>query len=112
MKGFERLLRASGFDVYPFDSLHKFLDGLKPDISGCIVMEVNMPGVDGKVLLAELKDRNANLPIIVVTADDTSETRKKAQNMKAVGFFRKPVDGTALVDTIEWTLKLRENRQY
>ena len=33
------------------------------------------------------------------------KTRRKAEEMKAVGFFRKPVDGTALLDAIDWALR-------
>ena len=60
---------------------------------------------------AELKARGLDLPIIVVTADDDPETRRKARRMKAAGFFRKPVDGTALLDAIEWALRSRQGGQ-
>jgi FixJ family two-component response regulator len=46
-----------------------------------------------------------HLPIIVVTADDDPVPRLKAQKMGAVGFFRKPVDGRALLDAINWALR-------
>jgi len=45
------------------------------------------------------------MPIIVVTADDDPETRREAEEMRAIGFFRKPVDGTALLDSIDWALR-------
>ena len=45
------------------------------------------------------------LPIIVVTADDDLATRHKAQQLKASAFFHKPVDGSALLDAIDWALR-------
>jgi FixJ family two-component response regulator len=45
------------------------------------------------------------VPIIVLTGDDNLETRRKANNINAVGFFSKPVDGTALLDAVKWTLR-------
>jgi len=58
-----------------------------------------------KELQVELKVRGVHLPIVVVTADDDPETRRKAQEMKAAGFFRKPVDGAALLNAIEWAVQ-------
>ena len=67
-----------------------------------------MPGLSGKELQAELELRGAHLPIIVVTGNDDPETKREAEKIKAVGFFRKPIDGTALLDAIDWVL--RSNR--
>jgi FixJ family two-component response regulator len=64
-----------------------------------------MPGLSGEELQAKFQTRGVDLPIIVVTADDDAETRRKALRMKAAGFFRKPVDGTALLDAIRWALR-------
>jgi FixJ family two-component response regulator len=102
--GLSRLLRAAGHEVRAFASANEFLDALDPDALGCIVLDVRMPGMSGNELQAELQARNTKLPIIVVTADDDPETRLNAQNMNAAAFFRKPVDGTALLDAIRWAL--------
>ena len=106
--GLARLLRAAGYPVREFASANEFLDALEPDVSGCVlVLDARMPGLSGEELQAELEARDVDLPIIVVTADDEPETRLAAQKMKAVGFFRKPVDGTALLDAIDWALQSR-----
>jgi len=107
-KGLSRLLRAAGHEVCAFASANDFLDALDPEKFGCIVLDVRMPGMSGIELQAELQARGLQLPIIVVTADDDPGTRLKAQKMKASAFFRKPVDGTALLDAIEWALR-RDN---
>ena len=102
-----RLLRTAGHDVRDFASAQDFLEALDPDASGCLLLDARMPGMSGEELLAELNARGIHLPVIVVTADDDTETRSKAQRMKATAFFRKPVDGAALLDAIAWAL--REN---
>ena len=104
-RGLARLLRTAGYDVRDFASAQEFLDALNPGVSGCLVLDARMPGLSGEELLAELELRGAHLLIIVVTGDDDPETRQKAERIKAVGFFRKPVDGTALLDAIEWALR-------
>ncbi len=100
--GLIRLLRAAGHDVRDFASAQEFLDALGSEASGCLVLDARMPGLSGEELQAELKARGVHLSIIVVTGDDDPETRRKAEEMKAVGFFHKPVDGRALLDAIDW----------
>ena len=104
-KGLARLLRAAGHDVRDFASANDFLDALGSDASGCLVLDARMSGISNEKVLEELKARNTHLPIIIVTGDDDSETRRKAQKMKAAGFFRKPIDGPALLDAINWALQ-------
>ena len=104
-KGLARLLHAAGYDVRDFASAKDFLDALGSEASGCLVLDARMSGISNEEVLEELKARNIHLPIIVVTGDDDSETRRKAQKMKAAGFFRKPIDGPALLDAINWALQ-------
>ena len=104
-RGLARLLRTAGHEVRDYASADELLDVLGPDMCGCLVLDARMPGMSGEELHAELEARGVHPPTIVVTADDDPETRKKAQKMGAVGFFRKPVDGTALLDAVAWALR-------
>lgn len=106
-----RLLRTAGHDVQDFASAKDFLATLGTDVFGCVVLDMRTPGLSSTELVVELKARGIHLPIIVVTADDDAETRMKAQRMKATAFFRKPVDGTALLDAIEWALRKNNARE-
>lgn len=109
-KGLTRLLRTAGYDVRDFVSANEFLGALDRDVSGCLVLDARMPGMTGDELHVELRARDIHLPIIVITACDDPATRKQAQNIGAVSFFRKPVDGKALLDTIEWVLRRDDYR--
>ena len=104
-KGLARLLRTAGYNVRDFASTEDFLEGLGTEVSGCLVLDARIPGITSEEILKELSARNIHLSIIVVTGDDDPETRLKAQKMNAAGFFRKPVDGPALLDAINWTLQ-------
>ena len=104
-RGLARLLRTAGHGVREHASAIEFLDDLGSEACDCLVLDARMPGLSGEELQAELKARNVHLPIIVVTADDDPETRNKAQKMGAAAFFRKPVDGTALLDAIAWAVR-------
>jgi FixJ family two-component response regulator len=103
--GLARLLRTAGHDVRVFASADEFLDAYDPELSGCLVLDIRMPGMSSEELQTELKTRGVHLPIIVVTSDDNQATRQIAQKMKAAAFFRKPVDGPALLDAVNWALE-------
>ena len=104
-KGLVRLLSNAGYEVSKFTSLNDFMDVIKPGLSGCIVMDSGIPGLSEKDLQAELKKHGIFLPIIFISADDDSKIRQRAHKMKAAGFFRKPIDGVALVDAIDWAIQ-------
>ena len=110
--GIARLLRVAGYTVCDFSSAGEFLDKINSDVSGCLLIDISMPGLLEDKLVMELKKCNIELPIIVLTGDDNSETRRRANNINAVGFFRKPVDGIALLDALEWTLRKSLNNNW
>lgn len=104
-RGLARLLRTAGHDVREFGSASELLDSLQSGTSGCLVLDAGTPGLSGGELPAELAARQTDLPVIVISADDEQEIRRRAYALNAVGFFRKPVDGTALLDAIAWALR-------
>ena len=110
-KGLVRLLSKAGYKVSQFTSLNDFMDAIKPGLSGCIVLDSGIPGLSEKDLQTEFKKRGILLPVIIISADDDSKTRQRAYVMKAAGFFRKPIDGTALIDAIEWAVKSGEGNR-
>jgi len=103
--GLVRLLRTAGHDTHGFESAEQFLEEVVPEASDCLVLDARMPGMSGVELQAELQRRDFRLPIIVISADDDLATRQKALRMDAAAFFRKPVDGPALLDAIDWALR-------
>ena len=104
-KGLVRLLSKAGYKVNQFTSLNDFMDTIKPGLSGCIVMDSGIPGLSEKDLQAEFKTHGILLPIIIISADDNSKIRQRAHKMNAAGFFRKPIDGVALIDAIDWAIQ-------
>lgn len=113
-KGLTRLLRAAGYWVKDFASEIEFLNIIElldifDDISGCILLDVRMLGLSSKKMVASMRHFGRRLPIIIVTSDDSQEARKLAKEIGAIGFFSKPVDGTALIDAIKWTIKIKKS---
>jgi FixJ family two-component response regulator len=103
--GIGRLLRAAGYNVRVFSNANEFIGFFNNSISGCLILDVRMPGMSIEELVAEIPQMSNTIPIIVITADDDKEARNAAQQINAVGFFRKPVDGSALLDAINWAFR-------
>ena len=114
-KGLVRLLSNAGYKVSQFTSLNDFMDVIKPGLSACIILDSRIPGLSEKDLQAEFKKHGILLPIIIISADDDSKIRQQAHEMNAAGFFRKPIDGIALIDAIDWAIqsgkRINENRE-
>ena len=104
-RGIARLILTANYSVRDFASSNEFLEALESEVPGCVVMDAGSPGISSEKLQAELKARDVLVPIIIVTTHDDSETRRRAQKLNAFGFFRKPVDGTALLDAIDWAMR-------
>ena len=104
-KGLIRLLSRTGYKVSQFTSFKDFMDAIKPGFTGCIVMDFKIPGLSKMDLQAEFKKHGICLPFIIISSNDDSKTRQRAHEMNAAGFFRKPVDGPALIDAIYWAVQ-------
>jgi len=103
--GLVRLLRGGGHEALGFASVTKFLEVLGPERPGCLVLDAETVGPTGEELRAALKARGTHLPIIMVSADDDDLTRRLAHGLKAMGLYRKPVDGPALLDAVKWAME-------
>jgi FixJ family two-component response regulator len=77
----------------------------------CLVADVRMRDGGGLLLAEQLRKAGNPLPVILVSADDGAEVRRRALALGAAGFFHKPVDGRALLDAIEWARTARSWRE-
>ena len=73
------------------DALAKLDNGIRPELI-VILSDINMPGMDGLALLREIKERWAELPVMMVTAYGDDERRRRAGEYGAAEFITKPVD--------------------
>jgi FixJ family two-component response regulator len=99
-RSLERLIRSAGFTVESFASAQEFLERPWPDTPGCLVLDIQMPGVSGLDLQGELAAAEVNLPIIFLTGYGTVPASVRAMKAGALDFLEKPVDDRALVDAV------------
>jgi two-component system, response regulator, stage 0 sporulation protein F len=72
-------------------ALDQLADGIRPRLI-VILSDINMPGMDGLMLLREIKSRWPDLPVMMVTAYGDDERRRRASEYGAAEFITKPVD--------------------
>jgi FixJ family two-component response regulator len=101
-RAMKRLIRSAGMKVRTFASAEEFLDfeGLNQD--ACMIIDIMLQGMSGLDLHAKLQARGDNLPVIFITGFDSPKTRHQAKVAGAAGYFRKPIDDQALLDSIDW----------
>jgi RNA polymerase sigma factor (sigma-70 family) len=98
----ERRLKLAGYDVETYSSAQQLLDRL-PDAEtpGCILLDVQMPGVSGLELQNRLIERGSMLPIVFVTGYADTPTTVRAIKAGAEDFLTKPASSEQLIDAIE-----------
>lgn len=101
---YARLARSANMQARTFPSVEDFLKAEISDHNACVISDVQFPGLSGLELPARLRDAGRRLPVIFVSAHDNPEVRDIARRAGAVGYFNKPVDDQALLDSIRWAL--------
>ncbi len=87
-----RLIRSAGLAVETFASAEDLLETWPSDPSGCLILDVQLPGLSGLELQNELAALGSTVPIIFITAHDDPDARTQALNGGAAGFLEKPFD--------------------
>jgi FixJ family two-component response regulator len=99
-----RLLLAAGFVVRGYSSAAEFLLARADEEPGCVLLDVQMPGLDGLELQAALAKQGAGLPVVFVTGHGDIPMSVRAMKTGAVDFLTKPIKKEALLQAVEAAL--------
>jgi len=102
----ERRLKVAGYEVETYTSAQELLDNL-PGVQkpGCILLDVQIPGLSGPELQSRLGEIGSILPIIFVTGHADTPTTVRAIKAGAEDFLTKPVSSEQLIDAIERAMR-------
>jgi len=100
-----RLLESVGLTVEVFPSAQAFLDRVRSDAPGCLVLDVQLPGLSGLDLQTELAETKMPLPIVFLTGHGDIPMSVKAMKAGAVEFLTKPFRQEDLVKAIRSALE-------
>jgi CheY-like chemotaxis protein len=99
-RSLRRLLTAHGWPVRTFDSAEAFLAELDKLSSGCLVVDIGLPGISGLELADRLKDSRPSWPIIVMSGLYDKKAESDALRLGTRAFLRKPFGSRALLNAI------------
>jgi two-component system, LuxR family, response regulator FixJ len=100
----ERLLASAGFTPASYETPLAFLAAASGRLTGCILLDLWMPGMDGLEVQMRLRQMGVLLPVIVMTAGGDVQTAVRAMKAGAFDFIEKPFDDEVLLNAIETSL--------
>ncbi|SJM90717.1 Nodulation protein W (fragment) [Crenothrix polyspora] len=103
--GLGLVIENAGLAYQAFESAEHFLHTYCPGNPSCLLLDLNMPGMSGLELQAELLRRNIQLSIIFITAAGDVTMKARALKAGAVDFLTKPVPSRLLIERIQAVLQ-------
>ena len=99
-KALGRVLRCYGAEVAGYASGEDFLAAV-PDLAyDCVILDLHLPGLTGFQVMGRLNARRSAPPVILITAFDDEQTRKRALELGALAFFHKPFECGSLIAAV------------
>ncbi|HTT65685.1 MAG TPA: response regulator [Bryobacteraceae bacterium] len=98
------LLRSAGYRVETFESAETFLESGMAIQTGCLILDIRLPGMDGLELQVRLQDRDSHLPIIFITGHADGSLRQRVLQAGAVEMLQKPFAPNSLLSALETAL--------
>ncbi len=100
------LIESIGMNVETYASADAFIEGYYPGRSGCLLLDVRMPGMSGLDLQEHFLQENIRIPIIIITGHGDVPMAVRAMKAGAVDFIEKPFNDEILLDSIRNALTL------
>ena len=104
LKGVARMLRASGFAVETFASAAEFLARPEPDVPGCVLVDLQMPGLSGLDLQEALAKAGRPMPVVFLSGHGDVPTTVRAMRRGAEDFLTKRAPKEELLDAVKRAL--------
>lgn len=100
------LIESFGFPAAAFESAEHFLRSRHLHDTSCLVLDVQMPGMNGLQLQSHLAAAGSGIPIIFISAYESKDSRQRAMQAGAAAFLGKPFSDEQLLQTIRSTLRV------
>ena len=100
-RALSRLVESVGLRAESFASPADFLSSGPAGDVGCLILDVQLPGMDGFELHDRILEAGIGAPVIFITAHPDASSRARARRDDAVAFLEKPFDDRALFDALE-----------
>ncbi|MBY3130183.1 MULTISPECIES: response regulator transcription factor [Rhizobium] len=105
------LFQSLDIEAEAFEDAASFFERASKAVSGCVLLDVRLPGVNGIEFQAKLSANGFDLPVVFMTAHGDVATSVTAMKAGAVDFLQKPLRTTDLLDAIEAAFSLDRDQQ-
>jgi FixJ family two-component response regulator len=105
----KNLIRSVGLRVEVFASAQDFLRSTRPDVPGCLVLDVRLPGLSGLDLQKRMAEVELEIPIVFISGHGDIPMSVRAMKAGAVEFLTKPFREQELLDAIQQALERDRN---
>src|ERR1700677_3049400 len=103
------LIRSAGYKAREYASAEDFLVLGRRDETGCLILDLSMPGMNGLELQRRLAETGWLVPIVFLSAKASTEEKRRALQAGATVFLDKPVDENALLHAVRTALDRRNH---
>lgn len=110
LSALESLVRSVGLRTEAYASAPTFLSGYQPTEAGCVLVDMRLPGMSGLELQAELRERQIDLPVIMMSGYGDVASAVRAMKAGAADFFQKPINSQILLEAIQRAVAASEAR--
>jgi FixJ family two-component response regulator len=94
------LLTSEGYQVKAFNDGDSFLSAFNDQMSGCVILDIRMPGMDGMTVQQLLISKKSTIPVIFVTGHGDVALAVEAMKQGAMDFIQKPYDENELLEKV------------
>jgi len=105
LKAITRLLQSSGHAVAPFSSPEEFLEGYDPARTGCLLLDLAMPGINGLDLQRRMLHDGGCPAIVFISGEGDVPSVAQAMKAGAVDFLAKPFDDVQLLEAVDLAIR-------
>jgi FixJ family two-component response regulator len=101
LRALTRLLRARALHARTYQSAQEFLAALPAGLPECLILDLQMPRMNGLELLQHMTRRGIRVPTIIITAHGDAATRERCESAGVIAFLAKPLQDTSLFAALE-----------
>lgn len=107
----DSLLRSVGLATRMYGSARAFMDAVRPDAPGCLVLDIRLPGMSGLDFQAQLADSGVHLPVILMTGFGDIPMSVRGMKAGAVDFLTKPFRDQDMLDAVATAIERDQARR-